>query len=109
MEKLNLDVLREEQGQDIFCMKKVKRVRSKQVDGFVLDKNGILRKIVRLKYTVEPTIVVLRKLTSLIIIKFYNGKDHQGMIRHYFWWVSMHRDVHQHISSCQLCIKFLPN
>ena len=56
-----------------------------------------------------------RKLTSLIIIEFHNGKGHQGisytvnMIRCYFWWVSMHRDIHQHINSCQLCIQFLPN
>ena len=49
MEKLNLDVLREEQQQDTFCMKKAKSIRSKQVDGFVLDENGMLHKFVRLK------------------------------------------------------------
>ena len=65
--------------------------------------------------TIEPTIVVPRKLTSLIIVEFHNDKGHQGisctlnMIRHYFWWVIMHRKIHQHISSCQLCIQFLPN
>ena len=32
------------------------------------DKNCILHKSVRLKYTVEPTIVVHMKLTSLIIV-----------------------------------------
>ena len=44
MGKLNLDVLREEQWQwqNTFCMKKVKSIRLKQVDGFMLDKNGIL-------------------------------------------------------------------
>ena len=67
MEKLNLDILREAQQQDTFCMKKAKSVRSKEVDGFVLDENGILHKFVMLKYTLEPTIVVPRKLTSLII------------------------------------------
>ena len=56
-----------------------------------------------------------RKLTCLIIVAFHNGKGHQGisctvnMIRCYFWWDGMHRDVHQHISSFQLCIQFLPN
>ena len=115
MEKLNLDVLREVQWQDTFYMKKAKSIRSKEVGGFVLDKYGILHKFVRLKYTVEPTIVVPRKLTSLIIVEFHNGKGHQGishtvnMIRYYFWWVSMHRDVHHNINSCQLCIQFLPN
>ena len=50
-----------------------------------------------------------------IIVEFHNGKGHQcishtvNMIRCYFWWVSMHRDVHQHINSCQLYIQFLPN
>ena len=64
-------------------------------------------------YTIEPTNFVPRKLTSLIILEFYNSKGHQGishtvnMIRHYFWCVSMHRDVQQHINSCQLCIQFL--
>ena len=108
-EKLNLDILREEQWQDTFCMKKAKSIRSKQVNGFVLDENSILWKIDRLKYTIESTIVVPRKLTSLIIVEFHNGKGHQGishtvkMIRCYFWWVSMHSDIHQDISSCQLC------
>ena len=70
--------------------------------------------MVRLRCTTEPTIVH-RKLTSIIIVEFHSGKGHQGisctvnMIRHYFWWVSMHRDINQHISSCQLCIQFLPN
>ena len=66
-------------------------------------------------HTIEPTIVVPRKLTSLIIVEFHNGKGHQGishtvnMIRHYFWWVGMCRDIDQHISNCQLCIQFLSN
>ena len=80
-----------------------------------LMKTVYYKKFVRLKYTVEPTIAVPRKLTSLIVIEFYNGKGHQGisytvnMIRHNFWWVSMCRDIHQHINSCQLCIQFLAN
>ena len=41
MEKLILDVLREEQQQYIICMKKAKSVRSKKVDGFVLHENSI--------------------------------------------------------------------
>ena len=41
-EKLNLDILREAQWQDTFCMKKAKSVRSKEVDGFKLDENSIL-------------------------------------------------------------------
>ena len=115
MEKINLDVLREEQWQDTFCIKKVKTLRTKQDDSFMLDENSILQKMVRLRYTIEPTIVVPRKLTSLIIVEFHSGKGHQGisctvnMIRHYHWWVSMLRDVHQHISNCQLCIQFLPD
>ena len=101
--------------QDAFCTKKVKHIRYKEVDGFVLDKNRILHKFIKLKYTIESTIVVPRKLTSLIIIEFYNGKGLQGisytvnMIRCYLWWVGMQKDVHQHINNCQLCIQFLPN
>ena len=77
--------------------------------------NSILWKMVRLRYTIEPTIVVPRKLTSLIIVEFHNDEGHQGisctvnMIRHGFWWVGMHRDIHQHISYYQLCIQFLCN
>ena len=114
MEKL--DILRgEEQWQDTFCMKKVKMLRTKGDSSFMLDENGILLKMVRLRYTIEPTIVVPRKLTFLIIVDFHNGKGDQGisctvnMIGCNFWWVGMHRHIHQHISSCQLCIQFLPN
>ena len=89
MEKLNLDVLRKAQWHDAFCTKKDKNIRSKEVDGFVQVENGILCKFVKLKYTTECTIAVLRKLTS---VEFHNGKGHQGishtvkMISHYFWW-----------------------
>ena len=31
------------------------------------------------------------------------------MMRHCFWWVGMHRDVHQHVNSCKLHVQFLPN
>ena len=56
------------------------------------------QRMARLKYTTEPTIVP-RKLTCLIIVEVHNGKGHQGishtvnMIRHYFWWVGMCRDI----------------
>ena len=115
IEKLYLDILREEQWQDTFCMIKVKTLRKKPDGSFMLHKYSILCKMLRLRYTMEPTIVVPRKLTVIIIVEFHNGKGHQGishtvnMIRCYFWWVGMCRDIHQHISSCQLCIKFLPN
>ena len=76
---------------------------------------SILRKEVKLKYTTEPTIVVPRKLISLIISEFHNAKGHQGishtdnMMRHFFWWIGMQRDIHQHINSCKLCIQLLSN
>ena len=114
MEKLNLDVLRKEQWQDTFCIRKVKTLKTKQDNSFMLDENNILWKMVRLRYTIVPTIVVPRRLTSLIIVEFHSGKGHQGIshtvnvIRHYYWWVVMCRDTHQHISNCQLCIQFLP-
>ena len=100
---------------DTFCIKKVKALRMKEDNSFMLDNKSIPQKIVGQRYTIEPTIVVSRKLTSLIIVEFHNGKDHQStsqtvnMIRHYFWWVGMCRDIQQHISNCQLCIQFLPH
>ena len=90
-------------------------MKKKPDPNFLLDDNSILWKVVQLKYTVELTIVVLRKLTSLITAEFHNTKGHQGisppvnMMKCYFWWVGMHRDIHQHINSCKLCIQFLPN
>ena len=90
-------------------------MKTKPGPNFLLDKNSILRKVVKLKYTVEPTIVVARKLTSLIILEFHKAKGHQGisctvnMMRHCFWWIGVQRDVHQQINSCKLCIQFLPN
>ena len=56
--------------------------------------------MVKLKYTIETTIVVPHKLTALIIVEFHDAKGHQGisdtinMMRHYFWWIGMQRDVH---------------
>ena len=31
------------------------------------------------------------------------------MIRCYFWWISMWKDIHQHINTCELFIQFLPS
>ena len=44
--------------------------------------NNLLRKVVKLRYTVESTIVVPIKLTLLIIVEFHNGKGHQGYQLH---------------------------
>ena len=92
------------------CKSKVKEMKEKLDPSFLLDSNSILRKVVKLKYTVELTILVPRILTSLVIVEFDNAKGHQGisytvnMMRCYFWWIGISRDVHQHISSCKLCI-----
>ena len=60
-EKLNLDILRKEQQHDQFCKNKVKEMKTKPDFNFLLDKNSILSKVVKLKYTIEPTMVVPRK------------------------------------------------
>ena len=41
---------------------------------FLLEDNSVLRKLVKLKCTVELTIVVPRKLTFLIIVEFHKAK-----------------------------------
>ena len=70
-------------------------MKKKLDTNILLDDNSILRKVVKLKYTIEPTIVVPRKLTSLIIVEFHNTKGHQdishtiNMMRCYFWWIGM--------------------
>ena len=90
-------------------------MKKKPDPNFILDNNSILRKVIKLKHTIESMIVIPCKLTSLIIVKFHNAKGHQGIsctvniMRGYFWWIGMHRDVHHHINSCKLCIQFLPN
>ena len=92
---------------------KVMDMKKKPDPNFLLDHNSILRKAIQLRYTIEPAIVVPRKLTLIIINEFYNTKGHQGisrmvnMIRCYFWWIGMWRDMNQHISTCKLCIQFL--
>ena len=42
MDKLNLDTLREEQWPGTFCIKRVKALRTKQDNSFMLDYNSIL-------------------------------------------------------------------
>ena len=59
-----------------FAKKKVKEMKTKPDPTFLLDENSILWKVVKFKYTVEPTIVVPRKLTSLIILEFHNTKGY---------------------------------
>ena len=43
MEKLNLEVLQEEQWQDTFCIKKVKALKIKQDHSLMLDNNSVLQ------------------------------------------------------------------
>ena len=98
----------------MFYKNKVKEMKTKPDPDFILDDHSILKKAVKLKYTVELTTVVHKKLTSLIILEFHDAKGHQGisdtvnMMRCYFWWIGMWKDVHQHINTCKLYIQFLP-
>ena len=65
MGKLNLELLRKEQQWDQLCKNKVKDMKKMPDPNFLLDNNNILRKVVKFKYTIEPAIVVPRKLTFL--------------------------------------------
>ena len=56
--QLNLSELSREQKQDQLCKNKAKSISTDKPSDFILDNNGILSKIVRLKYTVDPTIVI---------------------------------------------------
>ena len=74
-----------------------------------------LKKAVKLRYSIVPTILVPRKLMNIIILEFHNGKGHQeishavNMMQRYFWWIGIQRDIHQHINIHKLCTQFLPN
>ena len=70
IDKLNLDILRKEQLCNRFCKKKAKEIKTIPDPSFILDDNSFLRKAVKLKYTVEPAIVVPRKLTNIILLLF---------------------------------------
>ena len=92
IDKLNLDPpLREQQG-DSFCKRKTIEIKAKPDLNFILDDNSILRKAVKLRYSVRCTIIVPRNLAN-IILEFHIGKDHQGishsvnMMQRYFWWI----------------------
>ena len=74
--KLNLEVLRKEQQWDQFCKSKIRDMKRTPDPNFLVDHNNILRKVDKLKYTIEPATVVPRKLTSFIIIEFHNTKGH---------------------------------
>ena len=50
--QVNFNELCREQKQDQFCKNKVKSINEDKSSDFILDNNGILRKIVRLKYTI---------------------------------------------------------
>ena len=115
IDELNLNLLRKEQQCNRFCKMKVKEIEIKPDPSFILDKNGILRKVVKLKYTIEPTIVVPRKWTNIIILQFHNGKGHSGnqpdcqhdaKILLVDWNEERHSSAYKH---CKLCIQFLPN
>ena len=77
--QLHLDELHREQKCYQFCKNKAKGINSYKPSDFILDNNRILRKIVKLKYTVEPTIFIPRKLKQKIIFDFHEGKGHQGI------------------------------
>ena len=79
IDKLNLDLLRKEQLHYKFCRKKIKDIKTKPDPSFIPDESNIHGKAVKLKYTVEPAIVIPRKLTNTIILKFHKGKGHQGI------------------------------
>ena len=91
IDKLNLDLLWREQQWDRICKKKVKEIKMKPDPDFILDENSFPWKAVKLRYSVDPTIVVPRKLTNLIIVEFHTGKGHQGinhtvnMMWRYYW------------------------
>ena len=60
IDKLNLDPTPQRAATDSFCKRKVKEIKTKADPNFILDKNSIFKKAVKLRYSVVPTIVVPR-------------------------------------------------
>ena len=117
IDKLKLKLLQIEQWWDNFCKMNMKEIKAKLDPNIFWDENSILRKAVKLRYSIVSTIVVPRKLANIIILEFlefHNGKGHQeishtvNLMCRYFWWIGMQRDIHQHVNTCKLCIQFLP-
>ena len=113
--QLNLDELCREQKSDQFCKNKAKSISTDKPLEFVLDNNGILRKIVKLKYTIEPTLVIPKNSNTELFLTSNKGKGHQGimrtvhMISRYFWCIGLCLDIQHYISMCKLCAQFLPS
>ena len=74
--KLNFEILRKEQKWDWFFKNKVKDMKKTLEPNILVDSNSFLRKVVKLKYKIEPAIVFPRKLTFIIIAEFSNAKGH---------------------------------
>ena len=72
--KLHLEVLKKEQQQGKFYKGKVRDLKKKPGPNFLLNHDSILRKVIKLKHTIEHAIVVPRELTSVIILEFCNTK-----------------------------------
>ena len=99
MGKLSLEV----QQQDWFCKNKVRDMKKKPDPNFLVDHNNILRKVVKLKYTIKSTIVVLRKLTSLMIIvpQCQGTPKHQQNGQHDLMLLLMDQHVKRHALAYQ--------
>ena len=100
IDKLNLNLLRKEQLHDKLGKKKAKEIKTKPDPSFILDENKILRKVVKLKYSVKLTSVAPRKLTNITILEFHDVKGLLGIsqtvniMRRYFWRIGMRWDIH---------------
>ena len=111
----NLDSLVAQQKSDRFCKNKVKHLHHQQKSDFELDDKGILGKLVWLHHTWESTIVIPNSLINNIIYEYQKCRGHQGITRtvnmvcRYFWWPDMRQSIYQHIRTCKLFVKFLPN
>ena len=107
--------LRNLQKQDKFCKNRVCELHTNINDKFYLDNDNILKcKIIVNNLEVDIT-VTPSTLTCILMHKFHNCRGHQGCARTFnllkrkFWWKGMRRDVRNHINSCIICSKNLPN
>lgn len=108
-----LDDIQKLQDADPFCQKVTARLLDKSKgDKDFVHQSGILYHIPKLSvrdFTQRLQVVLPESLCKEVLMELHDNSGHLGIgktqekVRSRFYWLSMYRDIHEHVSNCVPC------
>ena len=107
----NERIIRLQQEEFAGIIKNVLKHKDKLSHLYIIDKDGVLKRIVRENDRKMEVVVVPRELTKILLFEVHEALAHPGQLKMYmfirrcYFWKNLRADVNRYVKNCSACNK----